>query len=519
NDVRPKTVFNTIMAVDTGDNIVALGDTSAYGGFYKLTFTMKCDPSIVNETGTTTRGVLAGTTVHRSGASDPAWYNTGVAAPNTDSIENLYANFTPNKWYKMDPPKMPNKSRDWSTLAFDPNTDNVLIWGGGHSAYCGSEVSHYTMGKDRWSIGYEPEQMLNLNGDGGNSGYHADYFTFNNRPFMPGHTRKAYCYSTVHKRMIAHNYGTKYTYLYDPVKMDYDTVRILRPAATPRSTTGYCVNDTKHGVFMWIGGGDFYLLDSTKVWKKLFVKNGTKAPSYYDLDAGSSYDSKRDRVLMVSKGAGIGKVWAYSFADSTLTSYTPSGAYNSVNSFWRDPQYLPDCDMLFVGGDSSSSLYDCTKNEWAVLKTVRGTGVISTITGSNAAYTYDPKRKLVIAINTGWNSMHVYVMKVSADSIYVSADKGVFSNNELVMRCFPVPFNPVSKVSLNLPNMTDVNLTVTDLSGKVVKRIMSGKMQAGVHQLSWNGTDDAGNKLSSAVYILKLKAGNSCITKKTLLTK
>ncbi len=79
---------------------------------------------------------------------------------------------------------------------------------------------------------------------------------------------------------------------------------------------------------------------------------------------------------------------------------------------------------------------------------------------------------------------------------------------------YPNPFNPVTNITFALPTSSDVNLTVFDMAGRIVKTLVNGYVNAG----SYDVTFDASN-LASGVYFYKLSADNTNIVKKMVLMK
>ncbi len=72
----------------------------------------------------------------------------------------------------------------------------------------------------------------------------------------------------------------------------------------------------------------------------------------------------------------------------------------------------------------------------------------------------------------------------------------------------PNPFNPVISVVYRLPEPSAVRLCVFDLRGRLVRSLhASAYRDAGEHDLSWDGRDDAGAALPSGTYLLRLVAG------------
>ena len=78
----------------------------------------------------------------------------------------------------------------------------------------------------------------------------------------------------------------------------------------------------------------------------------------------------------------------------------------------------------------------------------------------------------------------------------------------------PNPFNPSTVISFQLPAAGVVNLTVSDINGRVAAQLAGGWYQAGVHSVIFNGTG-----LASGVYFAKMRAGDFNRTCKMLLLK
>ena len=72
---------------------------------------------------------------------------------------------------------------------------------------------------------------------------------------------------------------------------------------------------------------------------------------------------------------------------------------------------------------------------------------------------------------------------------------------------FPNPFNPRVTISFTLAKPGYVKLTVHDLGGRMVKRLLEMELDAGVHRLDWDGTDRAGRPVSSGRYVCRFEAG------------
>ena len=86
-------------------------------------------------------------------------------------------------------------------------------------------------------------------------------------------------------------------------------------------------------------------------------------------------------------------------------------------------------------------------------------------------------------------------------------------------RCFPNPFNPSSRISFNLAVQQPVTVDVFNLKGQKVKTLSNGTLNAGEHNLIWNGTDEQGSTVASGLYFYRIKTSEQEISGKMLLMK
>jgi hypothetical protein len=72
---------------------------------------------------------------------------------------------------------------------------------------------------------------------------------------------------------------------------------------------------------------------------------------------------------------------------------------------------------------------------------------------------------------------------------------------------YPNPFNPSTVIRFTLPVAAQVTLTVFDATGREVSTVAAGTFSAGVHEVTWDGADDAGRMLPSGQYFYRLESG------------
>ncbi|MBD3223179.1 MAG: T9SS type A sorting domain-containing protein [Caldithrix sp.] len=95
----------------------------------------------------------------------------------------------------------------------------------------------------------------------------------------------------------------------------------------------------------------------------------------------------------------------------------------------------------------------------------------------------------------------------------------VMTKEHELMQNYPNPFNPETLIEYRVPEKGEVQLNVYDMMGRKIRTLVNGVKPAGTYQATWDGRDDAGNKVSTGMYIYQLKGKNALVTKRMLLIK
>lgn len=84
---------------------------------------------------------------------------------------------------------------------------------------------------------------------------------------------------------------------------------------------------------------------------------------------------------------------------------------------------------------------------------------------------------------------------------------------------YPNPFNPSTNIAFDLNQPGKVSLTVFDVTGRKVVTLVNKTMPAGTHSVQWRGTNAAGIRVSSGLYLYRLRAGDISKTRTMMLVK
>jgi hypothetical protein len=92
----------------------------------------------------------------------------------------------------------------------------------------------------------------------------------------------------------------------------------------------------------------------------------------------------------------------------------------------------------------------------------------------------------------------------------------------VMLQNYPNPFNSTTLIKFSVPNNKSnniVELTIYNIQGKVVKRLVNERLQTGNYITRWEGINDNNMKVTSGVYFCRGRIGDKIVTMKMLLLK
>ncbi|MBS1271936.1 MAG: hypothetical protein MAGBODY4_01072 [Candidatus Marinimicrobia bacterium] len=88
-----------------------------------------------------------------------------------------------------------------------------------------------------------------------------------------------------------------------------------------------------------------------------------------------------------------------------------------------------------------------------------------------------------------------------------------------LLQNYPNPFNPETVIRFELPRTAEVRLEIYDLRGRKVRTLLNEVKRSGNHEVTWDGTDEAGASLSSGMYLYRLSTPNRIMTRKMIILR
>lgn len=84
---------------------------------------------------------------------------------------------------------------------------------------------------------------------------------------------------------------------------------------------------------------------------------------------------------------------------------------------------------------------------------------------------------------------------------------------------YPNPFNPQTTIAFDLSQPGQTSVDVYDLAGRLVRNLHAGSLEAGPHQVVWNGRGPDGRMSAAGIYFFRLKTETVIDTRRMMLVK
>jgi flagellar hook assembly protein FlgD len=110
----------------------------------------------------------------------------------------------------------------------------------------------------------------------------------------------------------------------------------------------------------------------------------------------------------------------------------------------------------------------------------------------------------------------------SSNSVYI--EYSVPANDDeiapvVLIGNYPNPFNPSTTIYFSLPVAGEIALAVYNTKGQFVCRLVDGCLNAGEHEVIWNGEDENKQVVASGIYFFQLKREGETVIKRMVMIK
>lgn len=156
-----------------------------------------------------------------------------------------------------------------------------------------------------------------------------------------------------------------------------------------------------------------------------------------------------------------------------------------------------------------------TSPAWMFIDSTSGI-ILGVPTASNIGDTVVSVRVLD---NHGGSDQQTYTLVVTVPVAIDEPGKPNLTEQFYLEQNYPNPFNPVTAISYYLPRDSEVQIEIFNLLGQNIRTLVNQRKIRGVHQIEWDGRNNAGNPVTSGIYIYRMQAGGYVSIKKMALLR
>ena len=157
---------------------------------------------------------------------------------------------------------------------------------------------------------------------------------------------------------------------------------------------------------------------------------------------------------------------------------------------------------LLLSGADGSTVWSYTIGNGSLDQAAEVVALLPDLDGNNA-----PE----IAVGSRHGEL---ALLVSTGSVIVADEPGAAAESFALAPAYPNPFTDVLTVRFTLAAPAPVTLTVYDVLGRNVRRLVGEDRAAGSHSVQWDGRTASGSDTAAGVYLLRLEAGGEVQTRR-----
>jgi hypothetical protein len=327
-----------------------------------------------------------------------------------------------------------------------------------------------------------------------------------------------------------------YIFEYNPSIQNFDSVYFYDYTPIDQEFAGFTINDFdqdgKTEFFMGSTHGDVLSIENTG--------NNSYSPNWlgqvetynaYQLAQTNDIDGNGKKEIWVGGDAfypGIGSMTRITlFEANGNNSYQIVGRIDLVGvfSFFAQNYQAVDADK-----DGTEEMMICIEQTVLILKFNGSTNHHSyelfyyrrnnlPAAGRNSVYygatlydlNNDGKEEIIVTLddiieNVGLRMFsNIYKPNFTVD---VANDNELLSYEFKLFQNYPNPFNPATNIKYALPYESNINIKIYNTLGKEIKELLNENRLSGEFEITWDGTDNQRNKVSSGVYFITMQANN-----------
>jgi hypothetical protein len=146
--------------------------------------------------------------------------------------------------------------------------------------------------------------------------------------------------------------------------------------------------------------------------------------------------------------------------------------------------------------------------------------------GKNRIFKADSSGQLYLGFNDSGNygdNSGVFVAYIAAKNHYlgdaVSEEADNTAHKYNLSQNYPNPFNPSTTIEYQIVKQGNVEVSIYDINGRLVKTLVNETQYPSSYTIQWNGRDESNRTVASGTYFYQVKSNGTQLVKKMLLLK
>jgi len=260
--------------------------------------------------------------------------------------------------------------------------------------------------------------------------------------------------------------------------------------------------------------------ENREVYQLIFTNNETQAQSnlfvVFDENASEAIDELDAKKLyplhestkLFSLMSSLENVENQSYSQLAFPFYNEESVFSIVESgSFEGEMSLKIQQKVGVQSERSFHVFDTETNQEIELN-------------AGQECTFSAKKQETIAKKTAQalvmttSGTKRFLVKINSGNLTSTRNENEGFKNIELHQNFPNPFNPSTEIKFRISSVTSVILSIYTVLGEKIIDLENGIKEAGLHKVSFDATN-----LSSGLYLYRLEAGNTVLTRKMLLIK
>jgi len=293
------------------------------------------------------------------------------------------------------------------------------------------------------------------------------------------------------------------------------------------------------------------LMDEVRIWNcarsaeeirssmnLILTGNEDGLQAYWRMDEGIS-NFISDQTLNDNDGLMNGEsVWNQSLriAVPDFVNHSPVLEIPIMNYFWSgeegeinlefsyDPEVLMYNELILENTQLQNWVVNVENEDGSIFVNAWSTELLQSETDTLLVFSFDP---LVTDTETIFlfDSAHFGEEFIRTRSSRIQL--GEVGSSDLIIpvytfaleQNYPNPFNPATSISYQLEEESRVTLSVYNIKGQLIKKLVNEIKPVGKYSVIWDGTDQSNQSVPSGIYLYRLKTKDDAKIKKMILLR